>query len=78
MKVKVRVFATLLEYVKTKLGETLTVELEKGADGGDLLKKINIPVNEVKLFIVNGKWQEIDEPLKDEDTIGIFPPVGGG
>ncbi len=74
MILKVKVFASLREkYVKTQLGDIIPVELEDRATGRNLLKKLGIPEGEVKLFIVNGRWQDIDEEISDGDRIGIFP-----
>ncbi len=79
MIIKVKVFASLREkYLKTKLGEIIPVELENPSTGRELLKKLNIPEEEVKLFIVNGRWRDIDKDISDGDRVGIFPPVGGG
>ena len=63
----------LLESLKTKLGNRFT----------DLI--INPETNKLKQFyscIVNGKRIELldgyNTILKDNDTIAVFPPVGGG
>ena len=79
MKVKVRLFATLREYVpQAKIGATLEVELNDGASVRDLADHFKLPLDLVKLAYVNGIYQELDFVLKENDEIGLFPPIGGG
>lgn len=79
MKVKVRLFANLREYVpQAKLGATLEIELNDGHRVSDLVDHFRLPQEEVKLVYVNGIYQEMDYLLREGDEIGIFPPIGGG
>lgn len=79
MKVKVRLFANLRDYVpEAKIGVTLEVDLPDGARIADLVDHYRLPLELVKLAFVNGVYQELDFELHEDDEIGIFPPIGGG
>ena len=79
MHVQVKVFATLVRCVPgVKSGVPFDVELPEGAFLGDLVKRLNLPDNEVKIVFVNGRTQCLDFRLRPGDEVGIFPPVGGG
>lgn len=74
MQVKVKLFATLRE---GREKEQL-MSLDDSATPADIFKVLNIPANEVAILFINGQDGEFDQPLKDGDTLSIFPPVGGG
>ncbi len=84
MKVKVRLFASLRDYVPeakmpgAKIGATLEVDLPDGARIADVVDHYHLPLELVKLAFVNGVYQELDFELHENDEIGIFPPIGGG
>ena len=44
----------------------------------NLCKKINVPVNKVKIVIIDGKIESTDYRLKGNERVGLFPPLGGG
>jgi len=51
----------------------------------DVLTRLSIPRDEIKIVFVNGVNVELDRvtvdldtPLADGDRVGVFPPVGGG
>jgi len=44
----------------------------------DVLTRLSIPRDEIKIVFVNGVNVELDNPLADGDRVGVFPPVGGG
>lgn len=79
MLIKVRLFATLRNYVpEVAIGATLEVELPDAASLADLIAHYPFPADLVKLAYVNGIYQEVDFILHDGDEVGLFPPVGGG
>jgi molybdopterin converting factor small subunit len=79
MEIHVRLFATLRNYVPaSKGGATLTLNLPGDATLADLLQSLNLPLEEVKLCYVNGRYQETNYQLNEGDEVGIFPPIGGG
>lgn len=79
MNVRVKLFATLGRFSGQKLpGTPFQMELPEGAVLADLVRRLNLPEDEVKICFVNGRVQELDYALNSGDDIGIFPPVGGG
>jgi len=43
-----------------------------------LLRRLNVPMDKVKIIFLNGIHASGEESLKDGDRIGVFPPVAGG
>ncbi len=79
MRVKVRLFASLAATVPgASAGLPLEVELPPGSKVSDLALRLRLPEAEQKLFFVNGRSEGPDRELKEDDEIGVFPPVGGG
>jgi len=79
MRVKVKLFATLVDYVPgVKSGVPFEVELHNGTTLSDLMNQLNLPQREVKVAFVNGRTQPLDFQLQNDDEVGVFPPIGGG
>ena len=79
MNVTVKLFATLTRYGKgERAGTPLTFELKQGATLNDLVSLLKIPAGETRVMFVNGIIQEAGYELKDNDEVGLFPPIGGG
>jgi sulfur carrier protein ThiS len=74
MNIEVKCFATLAR--RTPEGGSL--EIEAGATPADVMARLGIDPDEVKIIFVNGVHAKADSPLKDGDRLGLFPPVGGG
>lgn len=74
MNIKVRLFATL----RQNRGKELMMELSKGSTPLDIIRKLDIREEEVAILLVNGRDGELTVELTEEDTVSIFPPVGGG
>lgn len=74
MEVNVKLFATLrdgrFKEEKAKLEGNIQVK--------DVISKYNIPVEEVRICLINGRDADFSQSLKDGDTLSLFPPVGGG
>ncbi|MCL0091886.1 MoaD/ThiS family protein [Dehalococcoidales bacterium] len=75
--VEVRLYASLQKY-SLRRDEPLVIRLNDKAKLGDLLDELKIPKEEIKVALVNSKWEEENYLLQDGDRIGIFPPIGGG
>ncbi|CAB49872.1 MoaD family protein [Pyrococcus abyssi] len=82
-KVKVKVFATLIDIIGRRIFE------EEAENVEDLLNKIYSKYPKVReeleegyIILVNGHniehLQGLRTKLKDGDVISIFPPAGGG
>lgn len=79
MKIKVRLFASLARFMPDKsIKKPYTMDIQEGATIGDVFKSLNVPEESVKLIFLNGIHATADRVLKDGDTLGVFPPLGGG
>ncbi|MTI94412.1 MAG: MoaD/ThiS family protein [Firmicutes bacterium] len=74
MQVNVRLFATLRE----GRGKTLTIELKESAVVRDVLAVLAIAEQDAAILLRNRLDVTLDSELAPQDTISIFPPVGGG
>lgn len=74
MEIKVRLFATLRE----GRGKELMVELDEPLTSINILEKLNIPIEDVAILLINGRDGKLETPLLESDVVSIFPPVGGG
>lgn len=74
MQVNVKLFATLRE---GRFKQEFT-ELENDSRVLDVLKKYELPLEEVAICLVNGRDADNEHVLQNGDTVSLFPPVGGG
>lgn len=74
MKIEVRLFATL----RKGRGKKVFIEKEEKLTPFKILEKLNIDIDDVAILLINGRDGELNQILKDEDYLSIFPPVGGG
>ena len=72
--IEVRLFATLRE----GRGKVQMLDATDIAVAGDIIRRLEIPVEEVAILLINGFHQKPETPVKDGDIVAIFPPVGGG
>lgn len=79
MEIRVKLFATLSRHAPSaQSGRPLVIDLAPGATIEDLIKKLQLPIPEIKVVFVNGRARPLDWPLNQGDEVGIFPPIGGG
>ncbi|MBI3909419.1 MAG: MoaD/ThiS family protein [Armatimonadetes bacterium] len=79
MTVTIKLFATLGKYLPPgSTGRAATVEASEGATVGDVLARFGVPRQAAHLIMINGMNQSWNAPLKDGDTLTVFPPVAGG
>jgi len=79
MKIEVNLYATLKKYMKNETGgKSSAIDVKDGTCVKDIIQKLKIPVDLVKLIFINGVHAKVDTTLKDGDRLGLFPPVGGG
>ena len=83
MKIKLKLFATLQDYLPPDSGEGQTfVDLPDSASIPDVLGIFGVPVNLAHIVFVNGR--HVLRPnlatyrLEDGDTLAVFPAIGGG
>jgi molybdopterin synthase sulfur carrier subunit len=80
MKVLVKLYATLRRFAPddVELGDTFPVEIVIPTING-LLERLEVGAEKTKIIMVNGiRVTNLDHNLSPNDTIVIFPPVGGG
>jgi molybdopterin converting factor small subunit len=56
----------------------LTLELAEGATAADAAARLNLPDGLIHAASLNGVACELDQPLRDGDRVGLFPPAAGG
>ncbi len=79
MRIEVNLYATLKKYMKNETeGKSSVIDVENGVCVKDVIQKLKIPADSVKLIFINGVHAKRDTILKDGDRLGLFPPVGGG
>ncbi|KJS84393.1 MAG: hypothetical protein JM58_11155 [Peptococcaceae bacterium BICA1-8] len=78
MRLEVRLFAALRDKFPTEKRGMDWVSLEVGSTLVDLMKHLELPEDIPLIIFVNGRRQNENIELADEDRVGIFPPVGGG
>ena len=79
MKVDVYLYATLSRHLpENATGRCVTLKLGDGSSVRDLLDRLEIPAQQVKLIFINGVHAQMETRLSEGDRVGIFPPVGGG
>lgn len=73
LQVTVKLFAELRE-------GRFEVENSEVADQSrvtDVVQSLNIPSEQVRICLVNGKDATIDHVVQNGDTVSLFPAVGG-
>jgi sulfur-carrier protein len=87
MHVWVKVFATLVQLIRSdvsscgpaiRAGSRLEVDLLEGSTLDNLLERLALPRDKVRVIFVNGRAQPGTYRLQPGDEVGIFPPIGGG
>lgn len=79
MKVNVRLFASLREYVVDyDPGKGVDVEMEEGSTVEALIQTLRLPQNEASVIFINGALKKTTDPMNDQDLIKIFSPLSGG
>ncbi len=80
MLVNVKLYATLRRFAPNdvEIGEAFPIEIDKATIDG-VLERLRIDKEQTKIIMVNGtRISKLDYALSPDDTIVIFPPVGGG
>jgi len=79
MKIELKLYASFSRYKPQQVeGEPGMVDIPEGMTINGLLKKLEIPLEAVKIMFLNGLHAKGDEVLQEGDRLGVFPPVAGG
>lgn len=74
MQVMVKLFADLRE----GRFEVKNSEVADQSRVTDVVQSLNIPADQVRVCLVNGRDAGTDYVIQNGDTLSLFPPVGGG
>jgi molybdopterin synthase sulfur carrier subunit len=75
MQITVKLNASLRQHGRGVSNDgTLLLEIEENATAREVLQKLGIPLEKVKMIILNGKGADFDSILSDGDRIAFFPP----
>jgi molybdopterin converting factor small subunit len=75
--IQVLLYATLRSFGPDGKGD-FQLEVPAGTKVIDVIHKLKMPIEEVKLAMVNGVSKDFEHVLAEGDRLGFFPPVGGG
>lgn len=86
MRIEVKLFAGFRKYEPDELSESgragrsnsFIMDVPHGSKVGDITSSLRIPDDTKKIIFINGIHGNQKTPLKDNDRVGIFPPVAGG
>ena len=74
LKILVKLFANL----RDNREKEQYIDVEEATTAKDIIEKIGVPIDDVAIIMINGRRVEMDSILEENDTLAIFPPVGGG
>jgi len=73
--IHIKLFASLRKYLPES---PETYPIEPGISIEHLIGQLGIPVKDVKLVFINSVKSNLSSYLEGGETVGLFPPVGGG
>ena len=74
MKVELNLYASLARFVP----RTGPMEVDGETTILGLLRRLDVPLDKVKIIFLNGIHASGNETLREGDRVGVFPPVAGG
>jgi len=79
MALQVLLAATLRKYFPDyDHAAGLEVQIQPGTTVKELAARLNLPVADIKLIMINGRAGNWDTVLQGDERVALFPPVGGG
>lgn len=54
------------------------IAVPEGSTVGDLVARLNVPMEQIAFAAVNGSRAPFSQVLADGDEVKLFQPVGGG
>jgi molybdopterin converting factor small subunit len=73
-----RVWVSLYSALRIDRFSEAEVELPEGAAVTDLLDKLQIPLQDVGIIVVNARSGTFQQKLQADDRITLIPPIGIG
>jgi molybdopterin converting factor small subunit len=74
MKITVKLFATFRDGRQ----KVQVLDLPKSSTPNEVISKLDILKSTVAILLINGRDGTLDTELVENDTVSIFPPLGGG
>lgn len=79
MTVKVLLSSSLRRYVpEYDPSSGVDLKVDNGMSVADVCRLMNVPVEKIKIVMVDGRHGSLEYLLKGDERIALFPPVGGG
>lgn len=84
MKIILKLFASLTDYLppQAKQGNLVEIEIAPDATISQIIERFALPEKLVHLVLVNGAYVEpenrLSRTLKEGDALAIWPPIAGG
>lgn len=79
MKIEVRLYATLSQYLpKGAQKRKAVMEVADGLTVGQVIDQLGIPREHPDMVLINGIQAQDNAPLNDGDVLSVFPPLAGG
>ncbi|SDG56483.1 Sulfur carrier protein ThiS (thiamine biosynthesis) [Propionivibrio dicarboxylicus] len=82
MNIRLRLFATLRDYLPPGASTEVPLELPDTATVADALTTLGVPLNLAHIAFVNGrhvlKPDLATRVLQSGDVVSVFPAIGGG
>ena len=73
---RLRLNLTLKKYSQNE--ELVEVRIQNDTPLKAVLEQIGLPVEEVGLFIRNGRWASRECTVGEDDELNLFPIISGG
>ncbi len=77
MGATIRIIVLLGGHLRKEAGEgrqEFELELASGSQVEDLLSRLGLPPDRVKMIMVNGRGATLNTPTADGDRVALFPP----
>ena len=79
MKLTVKLSTTLRDHVPDYSPEEgLSVAMPEGSSAESLARHLGLPLQDIKIVMINGRQRKAGDLLRDGDRVAFFPAVGGG
>jgi molybdopterin converting factor small subunit len=84
MKITLKLFASLTDYLPTdaKYTNVVALDIDAASTIGQLVERYRLPEKLVHLVLVNGVYVAPDQrdsrTLAEGDVLAIWPPIAGG
>jgi sulfur carrier protein ThiS len=80
MIIEAKIFSSLRHYLPTseRLLDGEKWDIKEGSTVAQVLIMLNLPGNEIKTILINGRKANMETVLKEGDVLAVFPIIMGG